>query len=1398
MVGPLGVAPKKGNRVSSAVSTAMAVVFLLVLGACTGSLGGGGCGAQPVAHPELLAETRVDHAATVRLTRAGLSFLADNGPSLTRALLGDAGGTTGILTFPIPTSQVQQDLTLTTATIDICPGGPDANANPPNCIAEIGIKDAAFHLDAVTPNALRVSGTLPVRVRNLPLNVSPLVGGLRVGVGSGQCDGEVPNFTFKAVPITLVLPLVAETVTPRAGFTTVDVANAVIEPGLVSDDVALCKECLGGWDFGVCNAIFSFVKGLIFEQLKAGVVTAVRAALDGALCTKPDPAANPPCPAGSQPDDPDVNRAQKCLFVADGSRCMPVRFGTDGHFGLGGLLAAISPGASSEIDFLLAAGGPGDPAPGAPADDQGWAGHTPNGMTLGMVGGALAAPASKCVSSARVPDAPKDIPVPDELRSDVPLGDGKTAHVEMALSGRFLNYTLGQVYKSGALCLGVTTERFPALDTGLVSALIPSLKNLSLERKPAAVALTARPGEPPVATLGGGTNVDKDPLVRLSLKQFAVDFHVWSYDRFTRAFTFTADVEVPMNLQPAASGLEPTLGTVTLTNALLTNTDQLAESDGQIAVIQEGLAALVGGLAKQLLGSALPAIPYEDALASFGVGVKIPAGGLRKLTKGTDDFVGVFGELTKVEPQAKIVAQAAVVEKVVDPRGLTLRGVGTAPLPRLHVRVTTEASEALEVAWSIDQGTRSPWRSWAAGEDLWIDDAGLFLQGRHLLKVAVRRAGEPSTEGVAPAVPFVLDALPPVARLEARGGRLHLAAWDVVTPDDQLVARLRGADGTWSPWGSLADVEARGLGAAPGSGTVEAEVRDEEGNVASVGQALVRGRVDGTLPTTSNGCGCSLPGQEGGRDPGRTVTFFAVGGFVVLLALRGRLRRRSAAFALAGTTVLAALNQGCSCGDDGGASAKTGCGTDCNQTCEPSLPMGLVGSYTSVAAAKDGTLWVAGYNDMALPQGNAYVYGDLVVGKYDRGKGTVAWRTVDGLPAPASDGTCSANDPSGWRRGHSEAGDNVGLDTSIALDENGRPFVSYYDATHGTLKFAWLGPGDLWIAHTVLAKAGADVGRHAKMIVDGGVPVIAFLVRERGSNGRGLSRITVARGKTPIPGGTGDWSFEDAALDENAPCRGVDCEGGQVCVVASGTCQGSAGGCPAACGAGEACVTVAGQTACSAVLAPGAVETYSNAFGAALSLAKGPADLGMAVYDRVRGNLVGLERRGNQWVSTVFDGEVGSRRDGTAKDTGDVGAAASLLIGGDGTWHVAYVDGITETLRYVRVVGGRPGAPEVVDDGFGDGVRPFADGKHLVGDDAALVETGGTITVFYQDASAGTLRMATRGDGGAWTLRVLEQPGRFAGYFPRPVPGTDLVANFWRAVDRGTRDTSGDVAFVRR
>jgi hypothetical protein len=531
---------------------------------------------------------------------------------------------------------------------------------------------------------------------------------------------------------------------------------------------------------------------------------------------------------------------------------------------------------------------------------------------------------------------------------------------------------------------------------------------------------------------------------------------------------------------------------------------------------------------------------------------------------------------------------------------------------------------------------------------------------------------------------------------------------------------------------------------------------------------------------------------------------------MALLLLLAR-RRRKVPIALGSISIIAATTQGCACGTKANGTQPTGCGQDCDQPCGPPNQLGLIGAYTSVAVASDGTIWVAGYNDADVT--NGLDYGDLVVGRVDPSTHQVAWETVDGLPAPPPAGSCPPSPANTWRHGLTDPGPDVGLWTSIQLDGSDNPMVSYYDASNQALKFASSPDGgQTWIAHTVMQAASSDVGRYAKMLVAAGVPTIGFLVIEPGNGGWARSRVVVATGKVAVPRSASDWSFQDAVVDENTPCRAEFCASGEVCVSSTMVCQPAVSGCtPSDCGASTAglgstpqsCVAISGTPTCEDVDTTSTVHSYPDAEGDYVTMADGPNGLGIVLYDRTRGNLVGAISQGGSWTASILDGHTGAN--GTAVN-GDVGIGASLAITSEGDWHISYVNGWSEALQYLRVPGGdlaRPLQPEVVDNGLTVGGQAFPDGLHIVGDDSSVtVDSNGSVRVVYQDATAGTLREAlgapAAGGAHTWVLTALSQPPDFAGFFPHYVPQAQSIENWFRATDttKSPPLVTGNVAFV--
>jgi hypothetical protein len=1400
----------------------------LWLAACGGGAGGGsGCGSPlPDGFPEA---DRIQNAGAVRVTRTGLDFLAANAPAVAGQLIQTDGGTsaTGTTTFEINATEQKGQTGVTDPipitidyTMKICPNGPKPGANPPECEVEIDLKKSVFQFDAHTPNKLRIHGDIPVRLKNLPIHVDTSVGasieggvGLGTLIGSG-CTGvpaTTPTVDWKTFPIEMQLPLVAETLEPRTGYTKIDVDNAVIDIQLAESDVAICATCGTILDtLGVCAGIVSDTKKNAFKSFGGGALgDQLKGALKSSLCEKPNAAANPPCPKGTLIKD------GVCMFASQPTVCASSVLGTMGRTDTASLLGGI--GGEGSLDFLFASSGAMSPTPGAAPDDTPYPGHTTNGMTLALFGGARASVPSRCVPSF-TPTIPTGIPVPDELLANTLTpwpADTKGPDLGIALAGRFLDYSLGSAYAAGALCLGVTTEQVDQLKTGVLSLFVPSLTKLTLEQKGAAMAISTRPQAPPRLELGSGQDIKTDPLLRLHLDKFAVDFHVFTLDRYLRVLTFTSDVTIPINLQTAKDpqtnpngGILPVLGDIGIANPSISNQQLLAEDPAKLL---DSMTRLMGSLVSQVGGVVSP-ISLTNLIAGSGIGATIPDGAIRKLQKGDDAFLGIFANLESGQAATiEAGARAKITERIVHKDAMSLSTLTRETRPMLKAsfsalidQASATAARPIEFSWAIDRGSRS---AWSQERTPTIETDDLVLQGHHDLRVWARVVGQPRTEDSAPfEVPFIIDALAPEIRAtEATAGHVKVEAFDFVSDESVLRGRVRlvrgSASDAFGPWVPLAELAVIDTGRAT---ELQIEVVDEDENVGRTKLLLIRGRTDTTIGNAqAAGCGCKAAG--GGATDSRAA-LAALALLVVVVGARFRRdrlvsttlrqsRRRAvhAVVAMAGLAGALATLPACSCSDD---PAPAKCGPDCKQECGPALPIGMIGAYTSIAKAPSGALWVAGYSDSAIVEGTTSLYGDLVVGQWDPAKSSVAWETVDGVP-PRTDGTCVTNDKHGFRGGEADPGDDVGLWTSIGIGAGDQPLVAYHDATHRSLKFAYRTKAG-WQNYVLLEKDRADVGRYAKVVMVENRPAVVFLVVEPGNAGKQRSRIALATTTQTFPTNGSQWSFRDVYVDEETPCWPGSCAPDESCMLTAKRCEKVLTGCTPPCTGSKACVSDAGVAVCARTNIDPAAIAVPDATGVYLSAANGPAGIGIVAYDRTHGNLLSFTPLGESYTMHILDGETGDRSNGTAQDTGDVGLGAALAIAPNGDWHVACVDGTREAvIHLIARAGTNVVARDVIDDGFGIGATPFPDGKHLVGDDAVIgVDDQGVVTICYQDATAGDLRCAVGAPGRAFDVKVVSQPGKVGGFFPKLVPAERQVANHWRALDRGAATYSGNVAIV--
>ncbi len=1373
------------------------VMLFVVFAGCAGGGCASGCscgGITPLAEGFDPAR-RIENVAAVRLTDTGLQFLSDNVGTLAAVLLGDENN--GVLNFEIPTSSGNLGcFEIGGANYALCPNGPNPQSNPKECVAEIDLPNAAMSITSRAPHHLQIGGTLPIRLQKLPVDLNidlclpftscgTCTGVSEIGAdvtltGNQNCPNQQPQaFHDVELDVAVSIEIDADMSHSRYGYSRVRVNINTDEDNII-DGLRICTGSSLGDD--LINALVGLVAGSIIGPLEETLNEQV----EEALCQQANTDLDPPCPTGTTNDD------GVCRFQ-DGS-CASIVLGLDGNIDLGGLLAGFSPGTKGAFDFLFAVGGH-SLRPDGSGFHYGDLNPIANGATMGLYGGWEPTPVSGCVTPVNM-DLPAGIPIPDELLANTvggwPAGE-PGPHLGLALSERFTNYLLAQAYNSGALCLGITSDALGD-SVPLTSALIgtavgaTSMSELGRQKQPAPLAILLRPNEPPSVQFGTGADIATDPLIDLTFNRVAFDFYLWSLDRYVRAMTATMDLRVPMNLESTPEGLVPVIEQLGISNAEVTNSILLREDPAAIAsALQELLGSFVGGF----LGDALPAVDLNEQLADLGLGMTIPQAGLTKLTKDTDDFLGIFATLS-VAPMA--VAEGFATETTAEVMAVEIDADALDPArysadnrPRVRLRMgspSDNGTHAIEWQYKVNNG---PWHPFTSRRDITISDPWFRVRGRHHVYVRSRVVGDPMSLDPEPTVLEVLvdDDTPTIEVTQDITGLVYVAATDHVTQDVAVRVRFGetaalGSDdevrwGTWSEWmpaSRMAALDPRG------AGFVEVEARDEDGHVGTARQAIIRGRADG------GDCECAAT-------PGRAAPTHAPWLMGLLLGLGMWLRRRRSNprrssprlarvarhVALATTLVALAGMSGCSCGDDVVQAENPGCRA--RGDCSVLLP-GLVGSYTSAATTADGTLWVAGYLEAAWaggveskPWSGDYSYGDLVVGRWDDAAQEVDWVVVDGVPEGV-EADKETYDPQGFRNGIVDPGPDVGLWTALAINDAGQPGVAYYDASNRALKYASY-DGSAWQVGVVQAANGGDYGRYAELAYVGGTPVIAYMFIEASENGSVSSGVRVARG-SGAAAGAATWTFEDVHVNAATPCTPSLCPSATECVADTGTCLPSSTDCPSQCGDGQECVDMGGSAQCVATRSEGA-STYPEAAGLYVSLAQAPnGALGLAFYDRIKGNLWAASNNGGSWTTLLVDGETPA-----GEDTGDKGIGTALAIDQNGDFHIAYVDGLNESLNYVSLQGGTtPTAVEVIDNGLG-----FGDGQHVVGDDADIVVTqGGEIHVSFQDATAGTLHYAVgTGQAGqhSWDVRVVQQEG-FAGAFSALVNlgGSLKVLNFWR------------------
>ena len=1314
----------RSTRFNLVLSTA----FIVLMGAC-GNLGG--CGAcsssQPLPGGQLPADQTVEGGAQIRVTQQGFKKLTDLLPGLFNQQL-----TNGIC---IPAGS--QDVSIagfSLASAEYCHQNSGTGCtNGCKIAVNLNAPPAGLGVSVTNQSTLRLNVSTAVNTSiHLVFKVfGATVDSCDLGINSSNVNGSFD---------------IAFGIKPADGELDIHLANI--------------NSFTTNLNFTGCGILSSF------GNLAAALIDAIPNALKGLLTPLIDP-------------------------LIQGF--LPNPLGVKGMMDVGALLEGISPGTEGLMEARIVPGGYVrlDGAKkalslgvitgmNADEDPTTRTGTRPDGIPLASEPNLCVPP----MAPPRFGNPPANLPLTSRSTFALnPAGefDGNPepgADLAMGLSETMLDLAGHHLVTSGALCLGVGTSYINQLNVGTISLLVPSLGQLTSDTGKDPLLLVTRPQRPVDFTIGDNTMAS--PALTMGINHLEVDFYAFLYERYVRAFTLDLTMNIGLNLdfqqmpnQPAK--IVPTLVGISAQSVTLKvlNSEFVSESAQHLEMVLPGVFNLV----TPLLGN-LPPINVP----SFA-GLSLNNLSIQHVTTTQDDFLALYATLgpsaafralaqnDSFAKQAVLAMDAGITPAAARSNGVArlLRATTPAPekiraalkhekngeMPEVVFDVDRTDSHGRQLEWqyNLNGGMWHPYTTVATG-GLVVADPAFAWQGKYTIGLKSRVVGDYRTASDETQTNVIMDSVGPKVlsdRLTWEGDELTIPMWDIVSEHKLTYALGKpGADKPSSEWfaGGSVQLSKDELAAYTQNDELVVWAKDEAGNTTIALVAPFHGQ--------SSGAGCAC--QTSGAPSAGGIAMVLLVGFVVL----GRRRRRAVFIGLKalarsrggrmvatvavwfGISVAVSLAPGCSCGNPSDKSCETSadCGPDfCDKgqlpycidntcVCSDDIPAGRIGPYSDVAAGKDGSIWVSAY---------AQSHGDLVVAKADPGRiPDETWEWVDGVP---EDGPVVVPD-SKIRGGIDAAGPDVGMYTSIAVNANGEPSVTYFDRDTGSLKFAQK-VGDTWVKHTIQTGTGMTLGESGELIgmytslslrTDDGRPGVAYLAHIRDTNGA-RAEVRYAAAQTAHPTSAGDWQIWTV---DTAPLPPDDPQNPEIYPLPNG-------------------LGLFVDSARMANQAP-VVVYYDRANG----------DLKLSKFNAVSGQF---------GTAKVLDGS----------GNVDAGWSPSVQVDPQGVVHVAYVGATKDDLKYVTDAANA--VPEVIDDGYRI-VGQTVDGLpkpefHFVGDDASLVLVNGQFPmVAYQDSTTQELLLATKQQNGMWTHVSIAGatdpwPGGYGFFASGDLRPGELVMSTW-------------------
>jgi hypothetical protein len=862
----------------------VALCFAAVLAIdCAGSGSAGGCGACMAPIPAgRYAGAKTDNAINLRLSPAGINYLNSNWQTLIQTFA--PGGT---LTLPVACMKTNVAIIGDVTIAD--QGGPsggkldavcDSKDLPANVMATI----TGFQLVPHPPDILE--GTVSIAVDTGKIYARSVSGNAGLCLGLSAAEASVRFNTGAANPVTNSLTaqikfsidtkwdkwLSFQVLSPIKGTQICGASGAPAAPFCLDpSDIDIQGE-------NTCGDIYSSVanwdplKNLLLGLISPLLQTQINKAVAAQACEQCG-AGKPACPQFPGAVSTCDAASSTCIDSAT-SKCVPRFLGVEGRVAVGGVLGNFGVPADSMLDLSVGAGS-------SVSVDQ--------GVNIGTRAGLQAVTVAPCVPPQPAPPMTSVTAPNFDAEADPAKG---AYHAALGVSGQFLNLAFHQAHQSGALCLSMNSSTVGLLNSGLFKTFLPSLGKLATrDGKDAPMMIVLKPDKAPTVDIGKGTfdPVTKkpiEPLLLVKLPDVTVDFYAMIDERFTRLFSLTADISLPLSLIfNGCASVTPAIGDLKMliSNIRTANSEILAEDPKVLA----DLIPAVIGLAEPALAGALK--PFAlPALGQFKLKINEVKGISNISGTSLYNHLGLYAQMLPLNAACAVSAPKtfATLKRSEIPPAAKMRATGNGlPLPRAVLDVHALGKTGTpEYDWRVDEGTWSTFFPAFDGE-LVVEHPVFLIQGRHTIEVRsrVEEDGHGISEPVK--VGFLVDWDAPELKLTAdrEHDLLVLTAKDVISADDKLEYAYAVGTGDFSAFGPARDI---GLSAIEAKGGVSVRVRDEAGNVSELSW---KGLSTALHPDTDLTAGALPASQQGSCSTGLGDPS------LLALALLGlaRLRRRA-------------------------------------------------------------------------------------------------------------------------------------------------------------------------------------------------------------------------------------------------------------------------------------------------------------------------------------------------------------------------------------------------------------------------------------------------------------------------------------------------------------------------